>query len=42
MVFAHTISIPAELVRELDQSDSIAELKIRDGSIMINWYNPRV
>ena len=34
-VFAHTVSIPAELVRELGLSDTIVELKIKDGSIVI-------
>jgi len=34
-VFAHTISIPAKLVLELELSDAIVELKIIDGSIMI-------
>lgn len=34
-VFAHTISIPAELVRKLDISNAIIELKIKDGSIVI-------
>ena len=33
--FAHTISVPAEIVRELDLSDVIVELKIKDGSIVI-------
>ncbi len=34
-VFAHTTSIPAELVRELDLSDVIVELKIKDDTIII-------
>ena len=34
-VFAHTTSIPAEIVRKLDLSDAIVELKIKDGSIVI-------
>ena len=34
-VFAHTISVPAELVEELGLSDSIVELKIKDDYIMI-------
>ncbi len=34
-VFAHTTSIPAELVRELDLSESIVELKIKDDSIVV-------
>ena len=33
--FAHTISIPAKLVLELGLSDSMVELKIRGGSIVI-------
>jgi len=34
-VFAHAISIPAELVKEIDLSDAIVELKIKDGSIVV-------
>lgn len=34
-VFAHTTSIPAELVRELGLSDAIVELKIKDDTIII-------
>ena len=38
-VFAHTISIPAELVIELELSNTIVELKIKDGFIVIKkWY----
>jgi len=33
--FAHTISVPAELVKELELSETIVELKIKDGSIVI-------
>ena len=34
-VFVHTTSIPAEIVKEMDLSDVIVELKIKDGSIVI-------
>ena len=33
--FAHTISIPAEIVRELDLSDAIIEFEIKDDSVVM-------
>ena len=34
-VFSHTLSIPVDMVRKLELSGSIVELKIKDGSIII-------
>jgi len=33
--FEHVMSIPVDMVRKLDLSDSIVELKIRNDSIVI-------
>ena len=33
--FAHTISIPVEIVRELDLSDVIMEFEIKDDSVVM-------
>ena len=34
--FEHSLSIPADFVRELDVSDCIVELKLNDGKIIIS------
>jgi len=34
-VFSHTLSIPVDIVKKLELSDSIVELKIKDGLIVI-------
>ena len=33
--FEHWLSIPANIVKELELSESIVELKIKDGSVMV-------
>ena len=33
--FEHSLSIPANIVRELDLSESTVELKIKDGFVVI-------
>ncbi len=34
-VFSHTLSIPVDIVKKLELSENIVELKIKDGSIVI-------
>ncbi len=34
-VFSHTLSIPVDIVKKLELSGNIVELKIKDGSIVI-------
>jgi len=33
--FEHWLSVPANIVRELELSESIVELKIKDGSVVM-------
>ncbi len=33
--FEHVMNIPAKIVKELDLSGNIVELKIKDGSVMV-------
>ncbi len=34
-VFSHTINIPADMIKKLELSGNIVELKIKDNSIVI-------